>query len=218
MPNSNPPDYSQSIVCLVSRTPGGLIAPDLYQVDFDAMAAGMLKIYFKNLEGFRPEVKKTWIQNLIGWKPAVLVNSYGSQQFEESGELDLRFNSWKDFNSNIIMLNYEDYNWNFENYMKFSVLDYPLMMERGYLPLRVDRFRAVDSFFGGFGLRTKGMPIKNATNTTLPTRPTNGTNFPVPSNPNVEPNEPLPPDPSVIPESSNGGAPQPPDPNSPDPP
>lgn len=61
VPNSNPPDYSQSTVCMITRTPGGLIAPDLYRVDFDAMASGMLKIYFSNLEGFRPEVRKLWI-------------------------------------------------------------------------------------------------------------------------------------------------------------
>ena len=181
----------------------------------------MLKIYFRNLEGFRPDVKKAWIRNLIGWKPAVIANSYANQMFEESGTLDLKFNPWKDFNSNIIMLNYEDPSWNFERYMKFSALDFPLMMERGYLPLRVDYFDSVDSFFGGFGLRTKGMPINNstATNSTKPTNSTNpiGSNVqpgPTPENPNVDPNEPLPPPPSVIPESSSEGPP--PDPTSPD--
>lgn len=58
IPGTNPPDYSQSQVCFVTRTPGGLIKPHEYKVDFDAMASGMLKIYFTNLEGFRPEVKK----------------------------------------------------------------------------------------------------------------------------------------------------------------
>ena len=114
------------------------------------------------------------------------------------------------------MLNYEDPNWTFERYMKFSVLDFPLMMERGYLPLRVDYFDSVNSFFGGFGLRTKGMPIKNntTTNSTTPINPGNNTVNPLPPQSGIEPNEPLPPDPSVIPESSTGGPL--PDPNSPD--
>jgi hypothetical protein len=168
IPNSNPPDYSKSDVCQVSRSPGGLISPEEYDLDLDALASGMLKIYFKNLEGFTPEVKKQWIRNLIGWKPSTVKNSYGrSPTYEEGGSMDLKLNPWKDFNDNIVLRNYDNPDWEFDHHMKFSVLDYELMMERGYLPIKVDYFEDVDGFYGGFGLRTKGMvPMKNNTNST----------------------------------------------------
>lgn len=139
----------------------------------------------------------------------MIYNNFAGEQFEESGAIDLKFNSWKDFNQNIIMIDYKNPYWNFTKFMKFSVLDFPLMMERGYLPLRVDYFDSVDGFYGGFGLKTKGIPIRNIINTTDPNKPgpfPGGTD-----NPN--PNEPQPPDPSVVPENSDSNAQ--PDPNTP---
>jgi hypothetical protein len=83
---------------------------------------------------------------------------------EEGSATDVKNNPWKNLTRRVTMEHSVDRNWRSEYFMEFYALDYPAMMERGILPLKVNHLSSTERFNGRIGL----LGLVPSTNTTRP--------------------------------------------------
>lgn len=89
-------------------------------------------------------------------------NSPDVNMDEEGSATDIKNNPWKNFSSRILLEHAVDANWKVEQFMEFYALDYPTMMERGMLPLKVNHLISTERFDGRIGLFGL-VPLSNTT-------------------------------------------------------
>ena len=99
---------------------------------------------------------------------------------EEGSATDIKNNPWKNFSSRVILEHAVDKNWKKEQFMEFYTLDYPAMMERGMLPLKVNHLISTERFDGRIGIL--GLIPKSNTTRPLPKPLKGGLNPPAVGN------------------------------------
>lgn len=172
-PGQSSNNLINSITCRPAQnfTSGGLLNTSLYNVQLEEEGAGYARIDFKMLRDYPPEIKKQWIRNFIGWRPrnntgtgGQIFNSPDLNMDEEGSATDIKNNPWKNFSSRVVLEHAVDKNWKKEQFLEFYALDYPAMMERGMLPLKVNHLTSTEKLIGRIGI----FGITPQSNTTRP--------------------------------------------------